>query len=290
MPFHVPVLVAEVLETLAPRPGGIYVDATVGGGGHAAAILEASAPDGRVIGFDWDDEALAAARVRLSSFGARVELVPNNFADLEQTMMALGMTAVDGVLFDLGVSSHQLREAARGFSWQQDGPLDMRMCRTLGVTARDILRTASLEELVQIFRRYGEEPRARAIARAVVAARERGEPLETTMDLARLCGPRRGRIHPATRVFQALRIAVNRELENLQRGLAGAWRLLKPGGRLVVISFHSLEDRIVKQFLKERAGAGEARLLTRKPRMATRAEVQANPRARSAKLRAAEKL
>lgn len=275
---------------LAPRSGGLYVDATVGGGGHAAAILAASAPQGRLIGLDWDDDALVAARARLAEFGARVELVHSNFADLEQTVMALGVTTVDGVLFDLGVSSHQLREASRGFSWQQAGPLDMRMCRKLGVTARDILRTASLEELAEIFRRYGEEPRARAVARAIVAARERGEPLETTTDLARLCGPRRGRIHPATRVFQALRIAVNRELENLRQGLAGAWRVLRPGGRLVVIAFHSLEDRIVKQFTRSLTDRGEARVLTRKPRTASPIEIQANPRARSAKLRAAEKL
>ncbi len=289
-PYHVPVLAREVVELLQPRPGGVYVDGTLGGGGHAAAILDASAPDGRVIGMDWDEEAVAAARERLGRYGERVTVVGRNFAELDDMVMALGLTTVDGVLFDLGVSSHQFDEPARGFSVQRPGPLDMRMSRQLAATARDVLRTASVEELANLFFEYGEERRARAIARAIGRARERGEPLETTEDLARLCGPRRGRIHPATRVFQALRIAVNDELGNLRRGLAAAVRVLRSGGRLAVISFHSLEERIVKRLFLEQQAAGVLRVVTKKPVMATAAEAAANPRSRSAKLRVAERV
>jgi len=289
-PYHVPVLAREVVELLQPRRGGVYVDGTLGGGGHAAAILDASAPDGRVIGMDWDEEAVAAARERLGRYGERVTVVGRNFAELDDMVMALGLTTVDGVLFDLGVSSHQFDEPARGFSVQRPGPLDMRMSRQLAATARDVLRTASVEELANLFFEYGEERRARAIARAIGRARERGEPLETTEDLARLCGPRRGRIHPATRVFQALRIAVNDELGNLRRGLAAAVRVLRSGGRLAVISFHSLEDRIVKRLFLEQQAAGVLRVVTKKPVMATAAEAAANPRSRSAKLRVAERV
>jgi 16S rRNA (cytosine1402-N4)-methyltransferase len=290
MPYHVPVLLPEVLQHLPPRSGGIYVDATLGGGGHTEAILRASAPSGRVIALDWDEEALASAQLRLKEFGDRVTFVPQNFAKLEQVLMTLGITAVDGVLMDLGVSSHQFDEPSRGFSIQRAGPLDMRMSRQLRVSARDVLRTASLEELATVFFNYGEERRARAIARKIVAARERGEPVETTEQLARLCGPRHGKIHPATRVFQALRIAVNDELGNLKRGLAAAVQALKSGGRVAVISFHSLEDRIVKRFFLEQQTTGVMRVVTKKPIVATAEEVQANPRARSAKLRVAEKI
>ena len=289
-PYHEPVLVWEVVEFLQPRPGGVYVDGTLGGGGHAAAILEASAPTGRLIGLDWDEEAVAAAGERLGVFGERVTVVGKNFAELEEVLMARGLTTVEAVLFDLGVSSHQFDEPARGFSVQRPGLLDMRMSRQLAATARDVLRTASVEELANLFFQYGEERRARAIARAIGRARERGERLETTEDLARLCGPRRGRIHPATRVFQALRIAVNDELGNLRRGLGAAVRVLRGGGRLAVISFHSLEDRIVKRFFLEQQAAGVLRVVTKKPVVATEAEAAANPRARSAKLRVAERV
>ena len=204
--------------------------------------------------------------------------------------MALGITTVDGVMFDLGVSSHQFDEPSRGFSVVREGLLDMRMSRQLVTSARDLVRTASESELADIFFHYGEERRARGIARAIVRARERGEPLETTGDLARLCGPRRGKIHPATRVFQALRIAVNDELGNLKRGLVAAVRVLRSGGRVAVISFHSLEDRIVKRFFLEQQAAGVLEVVTKKPVMASDEEVAANPRSRSAKLRVAQKV
>ena len=222
--------------------------------------------------------------------GDRVQLVGKNFAELEAVLMALGITTVDGVMFDLGVSSHQFDEPSRGFSVVREGLLDMRMSRQLVTSARDLVRTASESELADIFFHYGEERRARGIARAIVRARERGEPLETTGDLARLCGPRRGKIHPATRVFQALRIAVNDELGNLKRGLAAAVRVLRSDGRVAVISFHSLEDRIVKRFFLEQQAAGVLEVVTKKPVMASDEEVAANPRSRSAKLRVAQKV
>ena len=308
MTYHTPVLLKEVVTQLQPCRGGLYVDCTVGGGGHAREVLRACGPEGQLIGLDWDEEAIAASREGLSEFGARVQLVRANYVELERVLMSLGVTAVDGVVFDLGVSSRQFDEPERGFSFQREGPLDMRMSRQLGATARDVLRAASLEELARIFRVYGEEKRARAIARKIVAERERA-PLETTTQLARLVehvlGPKRGGgIHPATRVFQALRIEVNDELANLRRGLEVATRFLKSGGRLAVISFHSLEDRIVKRFFVEESsgcicppdlpvcacGRKEVlRIVTRKPVTAGEAEVRANPRARSAKLRVAEK-
>jgi 16S rRNA (cytosine1402-N4)-methyltransferase len=288
MTYHKPVLLAEVIAGLLPRRSRCYVDATVGGGGHAAEILRASAPDGRLIGLDWDEEALAASRERLGEFGARVQLLHANFAELETTLMSVGTTAVDGILFDLGVSSRQFDEPSRGFSFQREGPLDMRMDRTQGITAEQVLRTASERELADIIYRYGEDRRSRVIARRIVAERNS---LHTTTQLAqiveRACGPRRGKIHPATRAFQALRIYVNHELDNLKRGLESAGRVLKPGGRLAVISFHSLEDRIVKRFLRETPAL---QIITRKPVSATLEEIEQNPRARSAKLRVAEKI
>ena len=308
MTYHTPVLLKEVVTQLQPCRGGLYVDCTVGGGGHAREILRACGPEGQLIGLDWDEEAITASREELGEFGARVQLVRANYVELERVLMSLGVTAVDGVVFDLGVSSRQFDEPGRGFSFQREGPLDMRMSRQLGAAARDVLRTASLEELAKIFRVYGEEKRARAIAREIVSEREQA-PLDTTTQLARLCervlGPKRGGIHPATRVFQALRIAVNNELENLKRGLEVATRFLKSGGHIAVISFHSLEDRIVKQFFVDKSsgcicptdlpacacGRKEVlRIVTRKPVTPGEAEIRANPRARSAKLRVAEKL
>jgi 16S rRNA (cytosine1402-N4)-methyltransferase len=308
MTYHTPVLLKEVVNQLQPRRGGLYVDCTVGGGGHAREILRACGPDGQLIGLDWDEEAIAASRERLSEFGGRVQLVRASYTELERVLMSLGMTVVDGVLFDLGVSSRQFDEAGRGFSVLREGPLDMRMSRQLGATARDILRTASLEELAKIFRVYGEEKRSRAIARTIVAEREHVA-LETTTQLARLVervlGPKRSAIHPATRVFQALRIAVNGELDNLRQGLDTTIRFLRSGARVAVISFHSLEDRIVKQFFVEQSsgcvcppglpvcGCGRKetlRIVTKKPVTASEAELSANPRARSAKLRVAEKI
>ncbi len=308
MTYHTPVLLKEVVTQLQPCRGGLYVDCTVGGGGHAREILRACGPEGQLIGLDWDEEAITASREELGEFGARVQLVRANYVELERVLMSLGVTAVDGVMFYLGVSSRQFDEPGRGFSFQREGPLDMRMSRQLGAGARDVLRTASLEELAKIFRVYGEERRARAIARQIVSEREQA-PLETTTQLARLCervlGPKRGGIHPATRVFQALRIAVNNELENLKRGLEVATRFLKSGGHIAVISFHSLEDRIVKQFFVDKSsgcicptdlpacacGRKEVlRIVTRKPVTPGETEIRANPRARSAKLRVAEKI
>lgn len=295
MTYHKPVLLREAVQQLQPRSGGLYVDCTIGGGGHAEKILRACAPNGRLIGLDCDDEAITASRERLREFGTRVQLVCANFVELERVLMDAEVTTVDGVLLDLGVSSRQFDEPARGFSFQREGPLDMRMDRQIEASARDILRSASQEDLAQIFYTYGEERRARAIARRIVNERERN-PIETTTQLAqlveRVLGPKRGRIHPATRVFQALRIAVNNELENLKRGLAGAVNVLKPGGRVAVIAFHSLEDRIVKHFFIEhsRSETPALRVVTKKPVTAAEEEVESNPRARSAKLRVAEKL
>ena len=309
MTYHTPVLLEEVVAQLQPRRGGLYVDCTVGGGGHAEGILRACAPEGRVIGLDCDDEALAASRERLAAHEGRVQLLHANFAELQETLMSLGVTAVDGLVFDVGVSSRQFDEPSRGFSFQREGPLDMRMNRSAGPAAEDVLREASVEELIRIFRVYGEERRARAIALRIDRERAR-QPITTTLQLAgiveQVLGPKRGGgIHPATRVFQALRIQVNRELENLQRGLVGAVNVLRSGGRLAVISFHSLEDRIVKQFFVRLStgcvcppqlvgcacGRQEVlRLVTRKPVMSTSEEVERNPRARSAKLRIAEKI
>ena len=308
MTYHTPVLLEEVVTQLRPRRGGLYVDCTVGGGGHAERILRACAPDGRLIGLDCDDEALAASRERLAAHEGRVQLLRANFAELQETLMSLGVTAVDGVVFDVGVSSRQFDEPSRGFSFQREGPLDMRMNRTTGPTAWDVLREASVDELTRIFRVYGEERRAREIALRIERERAR-QPITTTTQLAwiveQVLGPKRSGIHPATRVFQALRIHVNRELENLQRGLVAAVNVLQSGGRLAVISFHSLEDRIVKQFFVRMStgcvcppqlvgcacGRKEVmRLVTRKPVTPTLEEVRDNPRARSAKLRVAEKI
>ncbi len=295
MTYHTPVLLKEVVEQLRPRSGGLYVDCTVGGGGHAVELLRACAPDGRLIGLDWDEEAVAASREQLAEFGTRAQLVRANYVELEAVLMSVGITTVDGVLFDLGVSARQFDEPSRGFSFQREGPLDMRMNRELAATARDVLRSASMEELVRIFRLYGEEKRARAVAQEITRTRAHN-PIDTTTQLARsverVLGPKRGRTHPATRVFQALRIAVNNELGNLQRGLEAAVRVLNVGARLAVISFHSLEDRIVKRYFIEhsRSETPTLRIITRKPITPSFEEIRANPRARSAKLRVAEKL
>ncbi len=308
MTYHTPVLLKEVVAQLQPRSGGLYVDGTVGGGGHAEGILRVCGPDGRLIGLDWDEEAILRSRERLKEFGARVELVRASYVELEKVLMSVGMTTVDAVLFDLGVSSRQFDEPTRGFSFQREGPLDMRMSQQIVASARDIVRSASVEQLVRIFAEYGEERRAAAIARRIVREREQVG-ITTTTQLAqlveRVLGPKRGPTHPATRVFQALRIVVNDELGNLRSGLAAAMRVLKSGGRVAVISFHSLEDRIVKQFFVEHSTAcvcppdfpkcvcgrtQSLRVITRKPITASAEEVNLNPRARSAKLRVAERI
>jgi 16S rRNA (cytosine1402-N4)-methyltransferase len=307
---HVPVMAGEVLRYLAPHPGGIYLDGTLGGGGHARLILEASAPDGLLVGLDRDPSALAAARARLACFGERAILRQGNYAEMATHLDSLGIDRLDGVLLDLGVSSHQLDTATRGFSFREDGPLDMRMNPAEATSAATVIAEADAEELKRIFREYGEERWAGRIAREIVAVRAR-QPIVSTAQLAELVsrvvpgGRAPQRIHPATRVFQALRIHVNGELECLKAGLDAAWRSLKVGGRLVVISFHSLEDRIVKlDFRALTTGCicpprlavcccgrqPVGRLLSGKAVRAEEQETKGNPRARSAVLRAIEKL
>lgn len=289
--LHVPVLTAEVLDQLRPHPGGTYLDATLGPGGHAAAILAASAPEGRLVGLDRDPAALAAARARLEPFGSRARLVHGRYEALADLLDPA--QRFDGILFDLGVSSLQLEDAERGFSFTREGPLDMRMDPTTGPTAAELLAHLPEQELADLIYRWGEERWSRRIARAIAAARERA-PLMTTSALAELVArviPRRlwpRQIHPATRTFQALRVAVNGELAELGEALTAAAGRLTAGGRLVVISFHSLEDRIAKQTCRALAAEGRARILTRRPVTAAEAELEQNPRARSAKLRALE--
>jgi len=287
-------MVAEVLDLLAPARGGLFVDCTVGLGGHAAALLEAGAT--RVLGIDRDPDALVFAAERLAPWGDRVMLAHADFRDLGRVLDERSVAAVDGVLADLGVSSVQLDEAGRGFSFRRDEPLDMRMDRSAGPTAAEWIARASETEIADTVFQFGEERFSRRIARAVVRARETA-PIATTGQLAaivRRAVPSRGwqRIDPATRTFQALRIRVNRELEGLDAFIATAVSRLRAGARLAVIAFHSLEDRIVKQALRSLAGAGDLalRLLTPKPVSPGEAEVACNPRARSARLRAIERL
>jgi 16S rRNA (cytosine1402-N4)-methyltransferase len=305
--FHKPVLVAEVLQALQPQAGGRYVDGTVGGGNHARAILEASSPDGWLYGCDRDPSALAAAAELLAPFTGRLALRQINFAELA-AWIAPG--ECDGVLLDLGVSSAQLDQAERGFSFQKDGPLDMRMDPGQRTSAADLVNSLSDADLAQIFWEYGQETQSRRFAKAIVKDRQ-ARRFETTRQLAQLIerlSPRRGQArHPATQVFQALRIAVNNEWSSLRSGLAAALSILKPGGRLAVITFHSLEDRIVKEFGREKArdynfegpldvpelrrpALPQLRWVHRKSIKPGEAEVAANPRARSAQLRVMEKI
>ncbi|HCE05187.1 MAG TPA: 16S rRNA (cytosine(1402)-N(4))-methyltransferase [Verrucomicrobiales bacterium] len=304
---HVPVLAAEVIEALRPASGGRYLDGTLGGGGHAKMILKASSPDGKLWGTDRDESAIAAASSRLAAFGDRVEITNDSYSNAAGWVAA---GTLDGVLLDLGVSSPQLDHANRGFSVQTDGPLDMRMDQTQALTAAEVVNTWSEAELAAIIWKYGGDRDSRRIARAIAQARAEAS-LETTGHLAEVVAgaKRRGRHkkHPAVQVFQAVRIAVNNELDELTRGLEGAFGLLKPGGRLAVITFHSLEDRMVKEFGNEHARdydvSGEVDVpmlrVDREPRMRwvsrksirpADAEVEANPRARSAQLRVLEKV
>ena len=282
---------AEVVSYLRPRPDGLYVDATVGLGGHAAALLAAGA--GRLIGLDRDAEALTEARARLDEAAARVELVHADYRDLTRVLAARGVRQVDGIVADLGVSSLQLDDASRGFSFRTAGPLDMRMDRSAGPTAADLIATADEATLADVIWRFGEERHARRIARAIVRARSR-QVLTDTATLASAVraaagGRGRQRIDPATRTFQALRIWVNRELDGLDRFLDEAVAALGPGARLAVIAFHSLEDRVVKHTFRRQAADGTVRLLTKKPVVPGDAEVRRNARARSARLRVVEK-
>jgi 16S rRNA (cytosine1402-N4)-methyltransferase len=297
-PAHIPVLLDEVLTWLDPKPAGRYCDATLGLGGHARAVLERSAPDGQLIGIDRDPAALEAARLTLQPFGDRVTLVHARFSQAREVLDRLGMVPIDGFLIDLGVSSPQLDRAERGFSFRNDGPLDMRMDPTTGETAADLLRRIDEEELVRIIREYGEERHAARVAHAIVQARNTGD-LDTTGKLAALVAraiPRHefGK-NPATRTFQALRIAVNEELTELERFLEVAADCLRPGGRLCVIAFHSLEDRIAKRRLRALAGkdgGGPAvlKILTKHVVQASGEERARNKRSRSAHLRAAERV
>lgn len=305
--YHVPVLLAEVLQYLDPHRGGTYIDCTLGGGGHARAVLQRIGPSGRLLGLDRDPAALAAAAAALQEFGPAFAARRTDFRHIAAVARAEGLTGgVDGILMDLGVSSHQLDTDERGFSYHADAPLDMRMNPEVGLSARDLVAAAGEDELARILRDYGEERWAVRIAKFIVEARQR-QPIETTAQLVAVIkaavpsGARRDGPHPARRTFQALRIAVNDELGALQEGLEGAFATLKPGGRLVVITFHSLEDRIVKQTMAQWtracvcppqwpvcrcAGEPAGRLLTKKPVLPGAAELRANPRARSAKLRA----
>lgn len=308
IPRHVPVLLPEVLFALQANRGGHFIDCTVNGGGHAAGVLSESTPGGRLLGLDVDPEALARSAQRLKDFGDRVALVQQNFIQVLAAANAAGFNKVNGVLFDLGMSSLQLANPRRGFSWQQEGPLDMRMDPTRSLTAATIVNTWDRDDLADLIWQYGEERHARRIAQRIV--NRRGErPLASVVDLAKIVqsayGKGRHRIHPATRTFQALRIAVNGELDQLNEALEQARDLLTAGGRLLVIAFHSLEDRIVKRFMQRAAGkcicpAGipecrcnpheTLRILTRKPIRPSREECARNPRSRSARLRVAERI
>jgi 16S rRNA (cytosine1402-N4)-methyltransferase len=305
---HVPVLYDETLSALNIAPGGWYVDGTIGAAGHARGILTASAPDGHLLGLDVDPEALVFSRQMLAPFADRVVLAHSSFAQIREVATALGFGQVDGVLLDLGMSSLQLADPSRGFTFQSEGPLDMRLDTQAPRTAAHWVNEVTESDLVDLIWAYGEEPAARSIARAIVAAR----PLQTTTQLAEVVSEavrhsrardrrhREGMHHPATRTFQALRIAVNAELESLEQGLWGTLAILKSGGRLAVITFHSLEDRIVKQFFVREARdcicppealvcacghSAQVAPINRKPIVASAAEVSRNPRSRSAKLR-----
>ncbi|OGL74567.1 16S rRNA (cytosine(1402)-N(4))-methyltransferase [Candidatus Uhrbacteria bacterium RIFCSPHIGHO2_02_FULL_60_10] len=294
-PKHVPVLLNEVIAGLALAPGQAVVDGTVGLGGHAAAILERTAPDGRLLGLDRDEAALDAARSQLGRFGSRVMLVRASYRDVRRVLLTHAFGPVQAALLDLGFSSLEIDDPTRGFSFRADGPLDMRFDRDQELTAAEIVNHESAEELSKMIWDFGEERFSRSIARAIVAARKT-QPIVGTLALAEIIGGavpgwyRRGRLHPATRTFQALRIAVNDELGCLRAALPEFLEALAPGGRLAVISFHSLEDRIVKNYFNEAAEQGRASVLTRRPIVAADEENAANPRARSAKLRLLRKI
>ena len=289
--IHQPVLLEEVITLLAPASDKIYVDCNLGLGGHSQRILEESAPHGRVIGFEWDEEALLLGRERLSPYGNRLSTVRANFAEIRNSLAALGVEKVDGILVDLGLSSLQLDSSGRGFSFRGSEPLDMRMDGRGHLTARELVNSAAAEELADIFYYYGEERQARRITARIVEERQK-QRIETTDQLVSIVEkavPRKfhpKHIHVATRVFQALRIAVNSELENLEKILADGASVLNPGARFCVISFHSLEDRLVKQAFRDNPALT---VITKKPVLPSSLELNGNPRARSAKLRAAEK-
>lgn len=307
---HIPIMVSEVLRGLKVREGGIYIDCTLGGAGHSRAILEASSPDGRLLGLDLDSQAIERASEYLEDFRGRFLLANENFARLGEVALGSGFTPVDGVLFDLGISSDLLEDPERGFSFQHDAPLDMRFSHRQETTAADLVNSLPERDLADLLFRFGQERHSRRIARFIVANR----PVLTTGQLAWLVerafaspgrSPHRGRTHPATRTFMALRIAVNREFENLSSALPQAARLLKPQGRLVIISFHSLEDGLVKDFLRRESSgclcppqfpqcvcghSPSLRIIAKDIVIPTEEEIKANPRSRSAKMRVAERI
>ncbi len=307
---HTPVLLEECMEKLNVHPGGVYLDCTMGAAGHSEEILRRSSPDGRLVALDQDDDALAAGRKRLAPYGSRVQIVKANFSHLAEVLDELGVDKLDGVLFDIGVSSYQLDEAERGFSYMQDAPLNMKMDRNgAGMTAAELLASCPEEELARILYEYGEEKWAKRIAKFIVERRQEA-PLQTTGELVSVikaaipAGAREAGQHPAKRSFQAIRIAVNDELNVLREGLRAAVDRLAPGGRICIITFHSLEDRIVKEEFKRLStactcppefpvcvcgGKAVVKLIGRKPVVAGAEELAANPRSRSAKLRTAEK-
>lgn len=308
--YHRPVLFEEAMESLAIREGGRYLDGTVGGGGHAEEIARRMGPSGFLIALDVDDDAIAAARRRLEPLDRRIIVRKCNFIDMREIAASCGFSSLDGILLDLGVSSHQLETTERGFSFLRDAPLDMRMDAGSVRTAADIVNDWSAEDLLRIIREYGEEPRAKSIVRAIVRRRKES-PIATTGDIAAIIalavgkGRDRGKIHPATKTFQALRIALNDEMNNLEKALEEAIELLAPGGRISIISFHSLEDRAVKRAFRSWEGRctcppsfpmctcgrkRRAKVITRRPVTAGDEERRENPRARSAKLRTAEKV
>ena len=303
--FHRPVLLQEALDRLSPHDGGTYLDATVGEGGHALAVLETSAPGGRVLGIDRDSRSLVRTSERLSQFGARFIPVQASYSQMAEVSQANGIYRVDGVLMDLGFSSRQIEGEGYGFSFQRDEPLDMRYDPEQALTAQDIVNGYDQEELASVIFRFGEEPRSRSIAREIIRSRPVTTTGELSQAVARAMGPARRRINPATRTFQALRIAVNAELEHLEAGLAQAIDLLGPGGNLVVISYHSLEDRIVKGRLAQEAAKcicppelpecvcghqPRMRNITRRVIKPSTEEVTQNPRSRSARMRVAQRL
>jgi 16S rRNA (cytosine1402-N4)-methyltransferase len=305
MQQHVPVLYQEVLTNLDPVPGGLYVDGTVGAGGHSRGILLASSPDGQLLGLDRDPAALQAATEALAEFGQRATLVQGSYADLKTHLNNLNWHTVDGILLDLGLSSLQLDQPERGFSFRLDGPLDMRFDPGQSLQASDLVNHASKEELAELIFKYGEEEHSRKIAAAIIANRPLGSTKELAEIIAATMGRRSSKIHPATKTFQALRIAVNQELDALESFLPQALEALRPGGRLAVIAFHSLEDRMVKQFFRLESSdcicppqvpqcvcghTAVIREITRRPIIAGEEEIRHNPRSRSAKLRIAEKI
>lgn len=292
LPTHIPVLVNQTIEGLKPQPGEHFIDCTVGLGGHASVILERILPDGKILGIDADPQAIQLANAKLAHYGEAIILVNDNFINIEDICQQHDFHPVDGILFDLGICSLQLDTAQRGFSFHLEAPLDMRFDTNQGLTADDLVNTLCEEELARILRKYGEERHSRKIAQRIVHNR----PIHTTLKLAQVVkqvlGSKHARIHPATRTFMALRIAVNGELDNLETALGQTINLLRPGGRLAVISYHSLEDRIVKQFMRRESSSEmpTLKLISRKVIRPTSLETKSNPRSRSAKLRIAERL